>query len=62
MGRFESTAEFYARCRESYPPESRKVAEEIGSVDDIASVAVMLSGNDNMTGQTISVNGGWYMS
>jgi 3-oxoacyl-[acyl-carrier protein] reductase len=33
-----------------------------GSVDDIASVAVMLAINGYMTGQTISVNGGWYMS
>jgi 3-oxoacyl-[acyl-carrier protein] reductase len=33
-----------------------------GSVDDVASVAVMLATNDYMTGQTISVNGGWYMS
>jgi 3-oxoacyl-[acyl-carrier protein] reductase len=33
-----------------------------GSTDDIASVAVMLAMNDYMTGQTISVNGGWYMS
>lgn len=33
-----------------------------GSVDDVASVAVMLAQNDYMTGQTISVNGGWYMS
>jgi 3-oxoacyl-[acyl-carrier protein] reductase len=33
-----------------------------GSVNDIASVAVMLAMNDYMTGQTISVNGGWYMS
>jgi 3-oxoacyl-[acyl-carrier protein] reductase len=33
-----------------------------GSVDDIASVAVMLAMNDYMTGQTISVNGGWYLS
>jgi 3-oxoacyl-[acyl-carrier protein] reductase len=33
-----------------------------GSVEDIASVAVMLAMNDYMTGQTISVNGGWYMS
>ena len=32
------------------------------SVDDVASVAVMLAMNDYMTGQTISVNGGWYMS
>ena len=33
-----------------------------GSVDDVASVAAMLAMNDYMTGQTISVNGGWYMS
>jgi 3-oxoacyl-[acyl-carrier protein] reductase len=33
-----------------------------GSVDDVASVAVMLAMNDYMTGQTLSVNGGWYMS
>jgi len=36
--------------------------EHFGSVDDVASVAVMLAMNDYMTGQTISVNGGWYMS
>jgi len=33
-----------------------------GSVEDIAAVAIMLALNDYMTGQTISVNGGWYMS
>jgi len=33
-----------------------------GSVDDVASVAVMLATSDYMTGQTVSVNGGWYMS
>jgi len=33
-----------------------------GKVDDVASVAVMLAMNDYITGQTISVNGGWYMS
>jgi 3-oxoacyl-[acyl-carrier protein] reductase len=33
-----------------------------GSVDDVASVAVMLAMNGYMTGQTISVNGGWYMN
>ena len=32
-----------------------------GSVDDVASIAVMLATNDYITGQTISVNGGWYM-
>jgi len=33
-----------------------------GAVDDVSSVAVMLAMNDYMTGQTISVNGGWYMT
>lgn len=33
-----------------------------GSVDDVASIAVMLAQNGYMTGQTISVNGGWYMT
>ena len=33
-----------------------------GSVDDVASVALMLAANGYMTGQTVSVNGGWYMS
>jgi 3-oxoacyl-[acyl-carrier protein] reductase len=33
-----------------------------GSVDDVASIAVMLATNDYMTGQTLSVNGGWYMT
>jgi 3-oxoacyl-[acyl-carrier protein] reductase len=33
-----------------------------GRVDDVASIAVMLAMNEYITGQTISVNGGWYMS
>lgn len=33
-----------------------------GTIDDVASVAVMLAMNDYLTGQTISVNGGWYMT
>ena len=33
-----------------------------GAVEDVASVVVMLAMNNYMTGQTISVNGGWYMS
>jgi 3-oxoacyl-[acyl-carrier protein] reductase len=33
-----------------------------GAVEDVAAVAVMLAMNDYMTGQTISVNGGWCMS
>ena len=33
-----------------------------GKIDDVASIAVMLAGNEYITGQTISVNGGWYMT
>lgn len=33
-----------------------------GKVEDVASVAVMLARNEYVTGQTINVNGGWYMS
>lgn len=33
-----------------------------GKVDDVASIAVMLAANEYITGQTISVNGGWYMT
>lgn len=33
-----------------------------GKVDDVAAIAVMLASNEYITGQTISVNGGWYMT
>jgi 3-oxoacyl-[acyl-carrier protein] reductase len=33
-----------------------------GDVEEVADVAVMLAGNGYITGQTINVNGGWYMS
>lgn len=33
-----------------------------GSVEDVSSVAVMLAVNSYITGQTISMNGGWYMT
>ena len=33
-----------------------------GSVDEIAGVVMMLAANAYVTGQTINVNGGWYMS
>jgi 3-oxoacyl-[acyl-carrier protein] reductase len=33
-----------------------------GTVEEVAEVAVMLAQNGYMTGQTISVNGGWYMT
>ena len=34
----------------------------LGSVDEAADVVVMLARNGYITGQTINVNGGWYMS
>jgi 3-oxoacyl-[acyl-carrier protein] reductase len=33
-----------------------------GTVEEVAEVAVMLARNGYMTGQTISINGGWYMT
>jgi len=33
-----------------------------GHVEEVAQVTVMLAGNGYMTGQTINVNGGWFMS
>jgi 3-oxoacyl-[acyl-carrier protein] reductase len=33
-----------------------------GTVEEVADVAVMLARNGYVTGQTINVNGGWYMS
>jgi 3-oxoacyl-[acyl-carrier protein] reductase len=33
-----------------------------GDVQEVADVALMLAGNGYITGQTINVNGGWYMS
>ena len=33
-----------------------------GTSDEVASVAVLLASNGYITGQTINVNGGWYMS
>jgi 3-oxoacyl-[acyl-carrier protein] reductase len=33
-----------------------------GAVDDVTSVAIMLATNGYITGQTISTNGGWYMT
>ena len=33
-----------------------------GAVSEVADVAVMLAGNGYITGQTVNVNGGWYMS
>jgi 3-oxoacyl-[acyl-carrier protein] reductase len=33
-----------------------------GDVNEVAEVVVMLAANGFITGQTINVNGGWYMS
>src|ERR1017187_8589489 len=33
-----------------------------GTVDEVADVVAMLATNGYITGQTINVNGGWYMS
>lgn len=33
-----------------------------GSVEEVSHTAVLLAGNGYMTGQTININGGWYMS
>jgi 3-oxoacyl-[acyl-carrier protein] reductase len=33
-----------------------------GASEEVADVAVMLAGNGYITGQTINVNGGWYLS
>ena len=32
-----------------------------GTVEEVADVVVMLAGNGYITGQTININGGWYM-
>jgi 3-oxoacyl-[acyl-carrier protein] reductase len=33
-----------------------------GTVEEVADVVVMLASNGHITGQTISINGGWYMT
>jgi 3-oxoacyl-[acyl-carrier protein] reductase len=37
-------------------------AGRFGTVEEVAEVVVMLASNGYITGQTINVNGGWYMS
>jgi 3-oxoacyl-[acyl-carrier protein] reductase len=34
----------------------------LGNVEEIAAIAVLLAKNGYITGQTISPNGGWYMT
>ena len=41
---------------------SRIPVGRFGEVEEVADVAVMLAGNAYITGQTINVNGGWYLS
>jgi 3-oxoacyl-[acyl-carrier protein] reductase len=41
---------------------SRIPVGRFGTVDEVADIAVMLAGNGYINGQTISVNGGWYMT
>jgi 3-oxoacyl-[acyl-carrier protein] reductase len=43
-------------------PDANPNLIPMGHFGSVASVAVMLAMNDYMTGQTVSVNGGWYMS
>jgi 3-oxoacyl-[acyl-carrier protein] reductase len=45
------------RARKDIIPVGR-----FGESEEVASVAVMLASNAYITGQTINVNGGWYMS
>ena len=33
-----------------------------GTAEEVAEVAVLLATNGYVTGQTVNVNGGWYMS
>ena len=33
-----------------------------GTVEEVAEVAVMLARNGYITGQTVNVNGGWFVS
>ena len=45
-----------AKASPAYIPVGR-----FGTVDEVASVAVLLATNGYITGQTINVNGGWYL-
>ena len=43
------------------PPDLIPVGR-LGTVDEVADVVIVLAANGYITGQTINVNGGWYMS
>ncbi len=45
-----------------FADRSRIPVGRFGTVDEVADVAVLLATNGYITGQTISVNGGWYMT
>ncbi len=45
------------RARQDLVPVGR-----FGKVEEVADVAVLLAGNGYITGQTINVDGGWYMT
>jgi 3-oxoacyl-[acyl-carrier protein] reductase len=45
------------RARQDLIPVGR-----FGTVEEVAGAAVLLAANGYITGQTINVNGGWYMS
>ncbi|HET7442688.1 MAG TPA: SDR family oxidoreductase [Terriglobales bacterium] len=45
------------RAREELIPVGR-----FGNVEEVAGVCVVLARNGYITGQTININGGWYMS
>ncbi len=42
--------------------KAAEVARLVKTVEEVADVVVMLASNGYITGQTISVNGGWHMT
>ena len=51
-----------ARRRHERRPLLVVAVGRFGTVDEVADTAVMLARNGYITGQTINVNGGWFMS
>ena len=54
--------EFGRRYRPSAITPERIPIGRFGQPNEVAAIAVMLAINGNITGQTINVNGGRYMS